>query len=144
MRVSKAERAESIATLRQSLKPGDTVTCVLRSVSRSGMSRRIDFYKFEPDASIGFDNGVRTLWLTFHIGRALGYSLKDDALDVSGCGMDMGFHVVYSLASVLWPDGFECIGDKCPSNEHTNGGKRRKGKLHGKGGGGYALRSRWL
>lgn len=33
----------------------------------------------------------------------------------------MGFHVVYGLARTLWPDGYGCIGEHCPSNDHSNG-----------------------
>lgn len=44
---------------------------------------------------------------------------------MNGCGMDMGFHLVYSLSRVLFSPkqgGFEClgIGHYCPSNDHSN------------------------
>lgn len=39
-----SERDEFIAKLRETLKPGDTLHTVLRSVSRSGMQRVIDVY----------------------------------------------------------------------------------------------------
>jgi len=31
---------------------------------------------------------------------------KNDAVFVSGCGMDMGFHLIYTLASKLYDDGY--------------------------------------
>ena len=31
---------------------------------------------------------------------------KTNAVGVGGCGMDMGFHMVYTLASVLYGDGY--------------------------------------
>ena len=43
-RVSKSEAAESLAYLRRTLQPGATVYTILRSVSRSGMQREVDFY----------------------------------------------------------------------------------------------------
>ena len=37
----------------------------------------------------------------------LGYKLKDNgAIFVKGCGMDMGFHVIYSLSQTLFNDGY--------------------------------------
>lgn len=108
-----SERDEAIATLRETLKPGDTVTCVLRHVSRSGMSRLIDFYLIRDS---------ETSRLTWSIARALDmtYDRNREALRVGGCGMDMGFHVVYNLSRVLFKDDFQCIGENCPANDHTN------------------------
>lgn len=104
------------------LKPGDVVWCVLRKVAYTGMSRQIDFYAIQ-------DN--EPLWLTGRIARLLDYRQgKNDALMVSGCGMDMGFHVVYSLGSALWPDG-------TPQPHGTRNGEADSA-------GGYALRHRWL
>lgn len=146
MRVSKSDYEESIKSLRETVKPGDTLTTVLRSVSRSNMSRTLDVFKQEPGDKDwgGRDNNVRTWYLTFHVARVLGLSRPKggDALRVDGCGMDMGFHVVYELSRHLWPHGFDCIGEGCPSNAHSNGESRRKGKRHHDGG--YAIRQRWL
>ncbi len=70
------------------------VYCILRHVSTSGMSRRIDFYTI-------CDN--RPVWLSYDIARALEYKHSDKGgLVIGGCGMDMGFHVVYTLSSVLY------------------------------------------
>lgn len=108
-KASKADRAEAVERLRNYLRPGDTVTCVLRSVSRSGMSRRIDFYKFAADGG-----AVVKLYLSGLIGTALGWSCGRDGLRVQGCGMDMGFHVVHEL-------GYALFG-RCerPENERGN------------------------
>lgn len=111
-----AERAESIAALRKLLKPGDTVYTVLRGVSPSGMSRRIDVYIFrknEPQYLSGWVADV--LDLKRHPSK--------DGMMVHGCGMDMGFHVVYEMGRILFP-GWERPG----------GGRD----------GGYALNHRWL
>jgi hypothetical protein len=149
------EREEARQRLRADyLKPGDFVHTVLRHVSASGMSRRIDLYKLE--------NG-EPHWLSGLASKALGIRQgKDGALVVGGCGMDMGFHVVYELSARLFPDGFGCIGEGCPSNDHSNGDRDYTPNVLGLqtgpdgekiiGGcgshwhrdGGYALRHRWL
>jgi hypothetical protein len=163
MKYAKAEIAEAIAHLRDYLKPGDTVYTVLRHVSSSGMTRHIDCYKLGAA-------GESPAYLTGWIAKALGLSRakRGDALVVSGCGMDMGFHVVYNLSYVLNRDGFGCIGQGCPSNDHSNGDRgytphgprdehgrpedREPGpgealdglKRHWHRDGGYALKQRWL
>lgn len=69
--------------------------------------------------------------------------MKGDALVVNGCGMDMGFHVVYELGYTLYGrDGFICIGERCPSNDHSNGDRDYTPHAHTDGG--YALRYEWL
>jgi len=67
------------------------------------------------------------------------FDRKNDGVKVQGCGMDMGFHLAYNLAWTLYPDGFDCIGEHCPSNDHSN----REHNTHHKDGG-YALLHRWL
>lgn len=110
-------RKQSLEELRAMLKAGETVYSVLRHVSPSGMTRRIDFYTIK-------DNKPR--FLTGYMAGALGYRWGDKAgLVVGGCGMDMGFHVVYCLSRVLFPDGFDDDGGR-----HNDGG--------------YALRHEWL
>ena len=134
------ERTEALDRLREWIKPGDTVYCILRHRSSSGMSRRISFAISRCGEISQVD------WL---IARALDYRIhQDGGLKVSGCGMDMGFHVVYNLSRTMFPDGFPCIGrpdDRsrfCPSNDHSNGD--RDYTPHNHSDGGYALRSAWL
>ena len=92
-KVTKLEQVEAIDKLRSILKPGMVVNCILRRVSASGMNRKISLFIVE-------DGEVRDI--TFYAGRALGWGLVEvgghRALNVTGCGMDMGFHTVYSLA----------------------------------------------
>lgn len=122
-KAEKAERAvEARVRLLRILKPGDTVWCVLRKVASTGMSRQIDFY-------VIVDN--EPLWLSGRIASLLDYrQAKSEALMVSGCGMDMGFHVVYETGAALWPDG----------TPQPHG--RRNGEPDSAGG--YALKHRWL
>lgn len=114
------------------LKPGDTVYTILRSVSRSGMSRRI---------SLLTSDQRRLDWLIERAGWGKGRQNKP-GLVAGGCGMDMGHHLVYCLSSRLWPNGFECLGEGCPSSDHSNG-DRDYGPHHHESGG-YALRHSWL
>lgn len=91
------ETVEQIKTdTRNMLEQGSHIVyCVLRSVSQSGMSRRISFFTI-------IDNQPR--WLDWKIEQILGYKRRGDkeGLFIEGCGMDMGFHVVYSLSQVLY------------------------------------------
>lgn len=133
-RKSDSERDEAIARLREWIKPGDTIYTVLRHVSRSGMQREIDLRKVGEDGEI--------MWLSGMAARAMGDRLgKRDGIVVGGCGMDMGFHLVYNLSRVLFKGGFGCIGKAehgaypgprqwCPSNDHSNG--RRDYSIHGR------------
>ena len=96
--VSKAEgkrlRAEHAKEqLSNILSEGDTVYTVLRHVSASGMSRRIDLYTFQ-------DN--KPVYLSGYYAMMQGEEPPRDGYKVGGCGMDMGFHLVYSLASMLY------------------------------------------
>lgn len=80
------------------LDKGATIYGIVKSVSKSGMSRRIKFFTIK-------DN--RPFILTYTIGQLLGYNLKDDGtISVSGVGMDMIFKVVYDLGLVVHNDGY--------------------------------------
>ena len=96
-------RTESIAYLKSVLKPGALVTTILKHVSNSGMSRRISL------AVPLKDKRTKRLYiqnLDWYASNVLGYKVHErGGLVVGGCGMDMGFHVVYSLARALWPNG---------------------------------------
>jgi hypothetical protein len=140
-------KAESAHDLLELLKPGDTVKTILRHCSRSGMSRRISLV-------IARDSEVTDI--TWDAARVMGDPIKQGGkyvqaagLVVGGCGMDMGFHVVYNLGRYLWPDGFVCPGETCQSNDHSNNHgeewrrKNFKGQRH-TGDGGYALKQAWL
>jgi hypothetical protein len=98
-RLSNAEGARRHAEqcaddLREIVARGDTVYSVLRHVSASGMSRRIDFYAIKDG---------RPVWLSGHMSGLLSYKIhKCCGLVVTGCGMDVGFHVVCGLAFKLY------------------------------------------
>ena len=122
--------------LHKVLKPGSIVNCILRHVSKSGMTRAIDFYTFRVDKETG---KVLRHYLTPAIETVAGYrqNKRHGGLTVGGCGMDMGFSVVYNLSYAMYPDGF------IPADAG----------LHGRNGtpateldtnGGYALKHEWL
>ena len=57
--------------------------------------------------------------------------------------MEMGFSLVYTLSSTLYPEGFKCIGyGRCPSNDHRNGDRDYSPHQHDSGG--YAINHEWL
>lgn len=82
---------------------GTTIYCLLRSEARSGMSREISiFVAKNRDDSLG---GAYLLDITYNVSIALGMRIgKKRGIVVPGCGMDMGFHLVYELWNVLWPE----------------------------------------
>lgn len=133
------EQQEAIDHLREIIKPGDTVYTILRHVSRSGMYRAIDLYIMQ-------DN--QPVYISWWAAKLLeGWDKNHDACKAHGVGMDMGFHLVYDLSYMLYPE-WECIGDSCPSNDHVNTREHYdmddpywKGYIHR---GGYALRQRWM
>jgi hypothetical protein len=109
-----AKLEEHKARLRELVKPGDTVYTVLRHVSRSGMYRAIDLYLLKDNDRV---------WLSAMAAPLLeGFDQRHEACKASGCGMDMGFHLVHNLASALYP-AWECTGEHCPSNDHVNAGR---------------------
>lgn len=93
-----ADRNERVAALRELFadesKEARTVYCVLRSKSKSGMSRTLTLFVIR--------NG-EPYYITYDASIALGWALdKAGNLKVSGCGMDMGFHTVYELAGAIF------------------------------------------
>jgi hypothetical protein len=82
-----------------------TIYTILRRVSASGMSREI---------SLKAIKSGQVYDITYSAGVLLDMKLTKNsynALKVNGCGMDMGFHLVYNLASVLF-NGEERAGYK--------------------------------
>jgi len=120
----KAQKAQEVQEAKEELlkwfvKEGDTVYTVLRSVSSSGMSRTM---------SLKVAKEGKILDLTYYASVVLGWPLVEvngsRALRVGGAGMDMGFHTVYTLSSVLFREQFE--------------------GTTGAGNQGYALNQAWL
>lgn len=89
------------------------VYTIVKHNSKSGMFRLISCYIVVDKKIICIDWYIKELGL-FKIDR------ERSGLRVSGCDMDMGFHVVYSLSGVLY------------------------NKAKGRSDGGYMLEQQWL
>ena len=84
MKYSEKEKTEAYEYLKK--YRGQKFACAIKSVSRSGMSRKMEFY------APNFDR------IGYYIARIIDYPYNPDkGLSVSGCGMDMIFHVLSSL-----------------------------------------------
>jgi hypothetical protein len=129
------EKEEARKMLREMLPPGSKVFTTVLHVSRSGMSRTIRVAAME---------NCEPQDISPFVAYATGLKFDRDrgGVKVGGCGMDMCFQVVYELSHALYPDGFECVGERCPSNDHSNGDRNRSPHHHGSGG--YALTKRDL
>lgn len=110
---TQTEKSESIAALRKLCPIGSTIYTVLRHRSSSGMFRVIDLFVIKKG---------KPVCIAWHAARAMGYKLhgKKEGLSVSGCGMDMGYHLVNSLSYAI----------------HGMSPKKEKA--------GYTLNHRWL
>jgi hypothetical protein len=135
---------EAVSELGKLLEPGQTIYTAVVNASSSGMSRHIKTYIAAKDY-----NGIDAIRdITRLVANAIGYKISDKSggMIVSGCGMDMGFHVIYSLGRAMYPGGVPCTGQeglRCLSNDHTNGDRDcTKGKIHHDGG--YAFNKSWL
>lgn len=124
-------RQQAAAELRLLLKPGDTVCTILRHCSKSGMSRDISLIVK------GADGDMQDITRT--AARAMDDRLVDacgrNAIRVGGCGMDMGFSLVYNLGRTLYPQGFKLAKSQRGRNGDTSGFDPD---------GGYAFNHRWL
>jgi hypothetical protein len=155
MKYSKELIAEQKAYLLSTLPPGATVYTQLNHVSRSGMMRSITPLVIVNGAPRRIVRSVCIL---------LDQSIDAyDGVRMGGCGMDMGFALVYNLSRILYPEGFGIKCEGCgfradtPDNakKASSEPKRTRGHSHsflGRNGdssgwdndGGYALRQQWL
>ena len=117
--------SESFRMLKKYVKPNDMVYTILRHCSASGMSRAIDVYVIRKNEPKCF---------SWAVADVLDYKMdkKHEGIKVSGCGMDMGYHLVYSLGRVLFPngDGKTVTGRNGDTKPETDGG--------------YLLKQRWI
>ena len=109
---------------------------LLRHVSASGMSRRISVFVIVDKQPVCID------WYIEQLGLYKRHNSKQ-GLKVSGCGMDMGFDVVYNLSSVLYQKGFR-IRKKDVNRNAINGMKPTEKGFNWDKDGGYRLKQSWL
>lgn len=96
-RYTKAEQEEAKASLRAFCPAGSTVSLVLQSVSRSGMSRTIKCLAVD-EKGLPFD-------ISWYVGRALEMTVTDNhmrGVRIGGCGMDMGLALIDMLSYALY------------------------------------------
>lgn len=117
-KIARAEYARD--QLRAMLKPGQKVYTTLRHVSKSGMMRRISLLIVVDGELRNIDNLAAD---------AMGDVNTGNGIKATGCGMDMGFHLVYNLGYYLWPNG-------TPEPHGTRNGEPDRD-------GGYALKHDW-
>lgn len=119
-----AIREQAKTDLRKLLKPGATVYTILNHKSASGMSRCISL-------AIGGKKGA-IVKLDYLVATAKGEKIDNThgGLKVGGCGMDMGFHLVYNMGRMLWPNGTKKAHGTRNGQPDTDGG--------------YALKHTWL
>ena len=81
---------EAYDYFKTNLKKNETIYCIIKHVSQSGMTRHISFFCIE-------DNVPR--FLDGYISKYLDYRMNKyyNGLIVGGCGMDMAFSVVNHL-----------------------------------------------
>jgi hypothetical protein len=155
MKYSKEDVKQQRERLLDLLKPGDTVYTILRHVSRSGMMRHVSLYTIKDAGPV---------YLDYSVACVLGNSLADRGVKVGGCGMDVGFHLVYNLSAKLFPEGFgmKCEEPGCTFRPKTKEEADEANALAGHGitphvfygrngdksgwdeDGGYALLQRWM
>lgn len=102
-----AEKEYAEEGLKELFKETDLVYYKINHVARSGMSRSISFYV----ATIGKWKNDKpviqniTGWIASIMGKKID---SHNGITVSGCGMDMGFHVINNLSIKLYcPDKYE-------------------------------------
>ena len=95
-----------IDELKKIFESNKKVYCVLKKVSSNGMNRQISFFTIKDNEHINLNS---------YIVKLLGYNGDYNAVKVGGCGMDMGFSVVYNLSSKVFK-GVEKEGYVLSSN----------------------------
>lgn len=90
------EMAERIA---KAINEGRIMAAITK-VASSGMSRKIRFYEVENN---------RPYCITYYFCEIYGSKMTDnDEINIRGCGMDMIFHTIDTVANRLTDAGFPC------------------------------------
>lgn len=110
--------------LRKPKGQGRVLYTTVKHVSRSGMYRHIAVFMAKKGE---IEN------ISWKVAKIMGRKYcDDDSVGVSGCGMDMGFEIVYALGSILYPKG----------DGHTITG--RNGDTKPETDGGYLIKQKWI
>lgn len=114
-------RADYLRTL---FKPGTRVATTLAKVSSSGMRRAIKVLAVNESGEI-----IDVSWAVATVVGRL-FDRKNGGVICNGCGMDMGFDLVYAMGRSLWPEG-------TPEPHSTRNGDPDRD-------GGYAIKQYWV
>lgn len=100
MKVSKADQDDAREYISRVIgdNPAPKVYTILRHVSQSGMSRDISVKAIDHETGDLVD-------ISYSVSKLIGWSLRQkghNAIRVTGCGMDMGFHLVSVLSWSLY------------------------------------------
>ncbi len=90
----RASQAQAIEDLKLWLPFGAEIYTLVKSVSKTGMSRQISLYVVQEGSIKEID---------YFVARALDRP-RGKGVRITGCGMDMGFALVYELGRALYPD----------------------------------------
>jgi hypothetical protein len=93
------EREEIKQQLKRDLKNCDTLYTLVDHVSQSGMTRDIRVFMIKDNKPLNISYKVAKV-----LKRRQG---KNTGVRVQGCGMDMGFEIVYNLSRCLFKDGYK-------------------------------------
>lgn len=77
---------------------GVTIYTVLRHVSQSGMTRVIDAFMIVDGTPVSLRSALVQAGFKVHP--------THDGVKITGAGMDMGFHLVYTLGMAAHGDGY--------------------------------------
>lgn len=84
------DKQESIKYLKRNIKPGGELLVNIISVSKSGMSRRMRVLN------------NKFIDLSYDVAKVIEWNHSDKGILVSGCGMDMCFHLIQTLSYYLY------------------------------------------
>jgi hypothetical protein len=131
---TKSEQEEALSRLKETIREGDTIYSFLRHRYAPGTAGVIRLFLILPDN----DNTrqVHVHQISKPVAKALGCAYEEDrdGITVEDWGKDMGFHLVYSLGRLLFPDGGSA--DKSARNSELKGMHETDG--------GYLLHHKWL
>ena len=96
-KLTEERREELVKRLRPFFRKNSTAYCSLKKCSNSGMYRHIQILATKKS---------RLYNLSYDVAELCGFTWKEktNSVGVSGCGMDMGFHIVNSLSYHLYPN----------------------------------------
>jgi len=103
---SKEQQEKAKATLMRHDWTKEKLVIVIKSVSQSGMSRRMDVHTSKDHC-----------WISHPVAVMLGNSVNDKGIRVDGCGMNMAFWLADALTGALFgkdgPAGLKGNGGSC-------------------------------